>query len=78
MIVFPILNFVLPLMLSSFLLVANPQYGCIECGNKVEGVLMSKSKKIETIELKKADIKDDLTNSMYSGDGLLRIPLVKE
>jgi len=39
---------------------------------------MSKSKKIETIELKKADIKDDLTNSMYSGDGLLRIPLVKE
>ena len=78
MIVFPILNFVLPLMLSSFLLVGNPQYGCTECDNKVEGVLMSKSKKIETIELKKADIKVDLTNSMYSGDGLLRIPLVKE
>ncbi|HAF89183.1 MAG TPA: hypothetical protein DCG23_05330, partial [Deltaproteobacteria bacterium] len=50
MIVFPILNFVLPLMLSSFLLVGNPQYGCTECGNKVEGVLMSKSKKIETIK----------------------------
>ena len=78
MIVFPILNFVLPLMLSSFLLVGNPQYGWTECGNKVGGVLMSKSKKIETIKLKKADIKDDLTNSMYSDDGLLRIPLVKE
>ena len=78
MIVFPILNFVLPLMLSSFLLVGNPQYSCTECGNKVGGVLMSKSKKIETIKLKKADIKDDLTNSMYSDDGLLRIPLVKE
>ena len=35
MIVFPILNFVLPLMLSSFILVDNPSR-CSECQNKTE------------------------------------------
>ena len=35
MIAYPILNFVLPLMLSSFILVDNP-YRCSECQNKTE------------------------------------------
>lgn len=35
MIVYPILNFVLPLLLSSFLLVDNPSR-CSECQNKTE------------------------------------------
>ena len=35
MIVYPILNFVLPLMLSSFILVDNPSR-CSECQNKTE------------------------------------------
>ena len=35
MIVYPILSFVLPLMLSSFILVDNPS-GCSECQNKTE------------------------------------------
>ena len=35
MIAYPILNFVLPLMLSSFILVDNPS-SCSECQNKTE------------------------------------------
>ena len=69
MIVFPILNFVLPLMYSSFLLVGNPQYGCTECGSKAE-LRISESKKIEAVELKKQTFtKDELTEAMYSSEG---------
>ena len=68
MIVFPILNFVLPLMYSSFLLVGNPQYGCTECANKA-GLGVSESKKIEAVELKKTVTKDELKEVMFSGEG---------
>ena len=61
MIVFPILNFVLPLMYSSFVLVGNPQSSCTECGKKPE-LNVSKSKKNEAVEqTSPAVIKDDLT-----------------
>ena len=69
MIVFPILNFVLPLMYSSFMLVSNPQYDCTECVNK-EGLSISDSKKNEVVELKKQTVtKDELTEVMYSVEG---------
>ena len=64
MIVFPILNFVLPLMYSSFVLVGNPQSSCTECGKKLE-LSVSESKKNGAVEnTTQALIKDDLTEKM--------------
>ena len=68
MIVFPILNFVLPLMYSSFVLVGNPQSSCTECGKKT-GLSVSESKKDEAVEqTSQAVINDDLTEEMYTGE----------
>jgi hypothetical protein len=68
MIVFPILNFVLPLMYSSFVLVGNPQSSCTECGKKTE-LSVSESKKNEAVEqTNQTVIKDDLTEEMYTGE----------
>ena len=68
MIVFPILNFVLPLMYSSFVLVGNPQSRCTECGKKPE-MSVSESKKNEAVEqTNQTVIKDDLTVEMYTGE----------
>ena len=61
MIVFPILNFVLPMMYSSFVLVGNPQSSCIECGKKPD-LSVSESKNNEAVEqTNQIVIKDDLT-----------------
>ena len=68
MIVFPILNFVLPLMYSSFVLVGNPQSSCTECGKKTE-LSVSEIKKNEAVEqTNQTVIKDDLTEEMYTGE----------
>ena len=68
MIVFPILNFVLPLMYSSFVLVGNPQSSFTECGKKAE-MSVSESKKNEAVEqTNQTVIKDDLTDEMYTGE----------
>ena len=68
MIVFPILNFVLPLIYSSFVLVGNPQSSCTECGKKPD-LSVSESKKNEAVEqTNQAVIKDDLTEEMYKGE----------
>jgi hypothetical protein len=68
MIVFPILNFVLPLIYSSFVLVGNPQSSCTECGKKPD-LSVSESKKNEAVEqTNQTVIKDDLTEKMYTGD----------
>ena len=78
MIVFPILNFVLPLMYSSFVLVGNPHAGCIECSKKAD-LNVSESEKNEAVEQKKqAIIKNELTEEMHSGEMLQQIPLGKE
>ena len=64
MIAFPILNFVLPLMYSSFVLVGNPQSSCSECGKNHE-VSVSENKKNEAVEqTNQTVIKDDLTEEM--------------
>jgi hypothetical protein len=64
MIVFPILNFVLPLMYSSFVLVGNPHANCTECGKKT-GMRVSESKKNEALEqTNQAVIMDDLTDKI--------------
>ena len=61
MIVFPILNFVLPLMYSSFVLVGNPQSSCTDCFKKPE-LSVSESKKNEAVDQRNQTvIKDDLT-----------------
>jgi|TARA_B110000305_G_C18846236_1_gene362427 hypothetical protein len=68
MIVFPILNFVLPLMFSSFVLVGNPKAGCVECGKKAD-LSVSESKTNEAIEqTNQAVIKDELTEEIHSGE----------
>ena len=68
MIVFPILNFVLPLMYSSFVLVGNPQSSCNEYCKKSE-LSVSESKKNEAVEqTNQTVIKDDLIEKMYTGD----------
>jgi hypothetical protein len=68
MIVFPILNFVLPLMYSSFVLVGNPQSSCTECVKKPE-LSASESKKNEAVEqTNQTVINDDLTEEMYTGE----------
>ena len=78
MIVFPILNFVLPLMYSSFVLVANPQAGCTECGKKAD-LSVSENKNNEAVEqTNQAVIKDELTEEMHSGEVLQQIPPGKE
>ena len=78
MIVFPILNFVLPLMYSSFVLVGNPQSRCTECGKKPE-MSVSESKKNEAVEqTNQTVIKDDLTEEMYSGELQQQMPAGKE
>ncbi len=78
MIVFPILNFVLPLMYSSFVLVGNPQAGCNECSKK-EDLNVSESKKAEAVErTNQAFIKDELTEEMNSGEMRQKIPPQKE
>ena len=77
MIVFPILNFVLPLMYSSFVLVGNPQYSCIECGKK-PGLSVSESKKNEAVEqTNQIVIKDALTEKMYTGELRQQMPAGK-
>ncbi|MDE0793795.1 MAG: hypothetical protein OSB08_09145 [SAR324 cluster bacterium] len=78
MIVFPILNFVLPLMYSSFVLVGNPQSSCTECGKKPE-LSVSESKKNEAVEqTNQTVIKDDLTEKMYTGELRQQMPAGKE
>ena len=78
MIVFPILNFVLPLMYSSFVLVANPQAGCTECGKKVD-LSVSENKNNEAVEqTNQLVIKDELTEEMHSGEVPQQIPPRKE
>ena len=78
MIVFPILNFVLPLMYSSFVLVGNPQLSCAECGKKAE-LSVSESKKNEVVEqTNQTVIKDDLTEEMYTGELQQQMPAGKE
>ena len=70
MIVFPILNFVLPLMYSSFVLVGNPHAVCIECSKKAD-LNVSESKKYKAVEHKnQAIIKNELTEEMHSGEML--------
>ena len=78
MIVFPILNFVLPLMYSSFVLVGNPQSRCTECGKKPE-LSVRESKINEAVEqTNQTVIKDDLTEEMYSGELKQQMPAGKE
>ena len=78
MIVFPILNFVLPLMYSSFVLVGNPQSSCTECVKKPE-LSASESKKNEAVEQTNPVVfKDELTDKMHSGEVLQQIPPRKE
>ena len=78
MIVFPILNFVLPLMYSSFVIVGNPQSSCSECVKKAE-LSVSESKKNEVVEqTNQTVIKDDLTEKIYTGELRQQIPAVKE
>ena len=78
MIVFPILNFVLPLMYSSFVLVGNPQSSCTECSKKTE-LSVSESKKNEAVEqTNQTVINDDLTGKMYIGDLRQQMPDGKE
>ena len=78
MIVFPILNFVLPLMYSSFVLVGNPQSSCTECGKKPD-LSVSESKKNEAVEqTNQTVIKDDLTEEMYTGELQQQMPAEKE
>jgi hypothetical protein len=78
MIVFPILNFVLPLMYSSFVLVGNPQSRFTECGKKPE-LSVSESKKNEAVEqTNQTVIKDDLTEEMYTGELQQQMPAGKE
>ena len=77
MIVFPILNFVLPLMYSSFVLVGNPQSSCTECFKKPE-LVVSESKKNEAVEqTNQIVIKDDLTEGMYAGELRQKMPAGK-
>ncbi|MBT3215559.1 MAG: hypothetical protein HN351_13035 [Deltaproteobacteria bacterium] len=78
MIVFPILNFVLPLMYSSFVLVANPQAGCTECGKKAD-LSVSENRNNEAVEqTNQLVIKDELTEEMHSGEVPQQIPPRKE
>ena len=78
MIVFPILNFVLPLMYTSFVLFGNPQLSCTECGKKT-GLRVSESKKDESLEqTNQTVIKADLTEGMHSGEAQLKILAGKE
>jgi len=78
MIVFPILNFVLPLMYSSFVLVANPHAGCTECGKKVD-LSVSENKNNEAVEqTNQVVIKDELSEEMLSREVLQQIPPRKE
>jgi hypothetical protein len=78
MIVFPILNFVLPLMYSSFVLVGNPHVGCTECSKKAD-MNVSEIKKIEAVEqTNQAVTKDELTEGMHSGEGRQQSPPGKE
>ena len=78
MIVFPILNFVLPLMYSSFVLVGNPQSRCTECGKKPE-LTVRESKINEAVEqTNQTVIKDDLTEEMYTGELRQQMPAGKE
>ena len=78
MIVFPILNFVLPLMYSSFVLVGNPQSRCTECGKKPE-LSVRESKINEAVEqTNQTVIKDDLTEKMHIGEFRQQIPEGKE
>ena len=78
MIVFPILNFVLPLMYSSFVIVGNPQSSCSECVKKLE-LRVSESKKNQAVEqINQTVIKDDLTEKMYTGELRQQMPAGKE
>ncbi len=78
MIVYPILNFALPLMFSSFVLVGNPQAGCTECSKKAD-LNVSEIKKAEAVErTNQAVIKDELTEEMNSGEMRQKIPPQKE
>jgi hypothetical protein len=78
MIVFPILNFVLPLMYSSFLLVSNPPSSCIECAKRSD-LGVSESKKNEAVEqTNQAVIKDNLTDKMLTGELRQQIPQEKK
>ena len=78
MIVFPILNFVLPLMYSSFVLVGNPQSSCTECFKKTE-LSVSESKKNDAVDqTNQTVIKDDLTDEMYTGELWQKMPAGKE
>ena len=78
MLVFPILNFVLPLMYSSFVLVGNPQSSCTECVKKPE-LRVSESKKNEAVEqTNQTVITDDLTVKIYTGELRQHMPAGKE
>ena len=70
MIVFPILNFVLPLMYSSFVLVGNPHAGYIDSSKKAD-MNASESEKNEAVEqTNQVIIKNELTEEMHSGEML--------
>ena len=78
MIVFPILNFVLPLMYSSFVLVGNPQSRCTECVKKTV-LSVGESKKNEAVEQANQIVfKDDLIEEMYTGELRLQMPAGKD
>jgi hypothetical protein len=78
MIVFPILNFVLPLMYSSFILAGNPQSSCIECGKKPD-LSVSESKKNEAVEhTNQTVIKDNLTEERHTRELGQQMPAGKE
>ena len=78
MIVFPIINFVLPLMYSSFVLVGNPQSSCTECVKKPE-LSVSESIKNEAVEqTNQTVIKDDVTDQMYTKESRQQMPAGKE
>ena len=78
MIVFPILNFVLSLMYTSFVLAGDPQTSCTECGKKPD-LRVSENKKHEEVEQKNQDIiKADLIEERHTGGFKFKIPARKD
>ena len=78
MIIFPILNFVLPLIYTSFVFVGNPQLSCTECSKK-NTLRFSESKKTILVEqTNQVVIKADLTEESNSGKLKMQIPVEKE
>ena len=67
MIIYPILNFVLPLMFSTFMLAGNPQSACAKCINKGE-MNVNETSIIETKEqIKQGVVNSELIDKKNSG-----------